>query len=135
MKRLSYGEVLAILNEAVAERGADWIYPNANDCPTCNSGLFELCDWHCAEGCRYFTPDNEPCCIVGYFIDKVVDTSQLDTTIFEGERATAVLDKLEMWEELSLDGRTRELLQIAQERQDNDVSWGKAVAIASAQTP
>jgi len=132
MKTMTYGEVLAILNDAVAERGPDWVYPDMNDCDACNDQ--ELCDWHCAEGCRYFTYDNQPCCIVGYVIDKVVDTSQLDTTIFEGERATAVLDKLEMWEELSLDERTRELLQVAQERQDNNISWGEAVAIAVGQT-
>jgi len=35
---------------------------------------------------------------------------------------------------LSLDERTRELLQVAQERQDNNISWGEAVAIAVGQT-
>lgn len=134
MKHMTYGEVLAILNEAVAERGPDWMYPNMDDCPTCRLGL-DTCDWHCAEGCRYFAYDKQPCCIVGYVIDKLVDTSQLDTTIFEGERARAVLDKLEMWQELTLDERTKELLQVAQERQDNNIPWGKAVAIAAGQTP
>jgi len=133
MKNMTYGEVLAILNEAVAERGADWVYPNAQDCPTCNLGL-ETCDWHCSEGCRYFTPQKEPCCIVGYFIDKTVDTSKLDTTDLEGERAIEVLKKLEMWEELSLDDRSWDLLQIAQEKQDNDTPWGRAVAIAAEST-
>ena len=133
MKHMTYEEVLAILNDAVAERGADWVYPDQNECDDCSYG--EQCDWHCAEGCRYFNYDKQPCCIVGYVIDKVVDTSQLDTIILEGERAWAVLDKLEMWQELTLDERTKELLQVAQERQDNHIPWGKAVAIATGQTP
>lgn len=133
MKTMTYGEVLAILNDAVAERGPDWVYPNQADCPTCQLGL-ESCDWHCAEGCRYFTPEKQPCCIVGYFIDKAIDTSQLDTGDLEGERAIEVLKKLEMWEELALDERTWDLLQLAQEKQDNDTPWGKAVTIAAEAT-
>lgn len=130
MKRMTYGEVLAILNDAVAERGADWTYPEQNECETCINQ--ESCDWHCAEGCRYFTYDKQPCCIVGYFLDKAIDTSQLDVTLLEGEHASNVLATLERWEELSLDERTMELLILAQAHQDSYKTWGESVNIAAA---
>ena len=132
MKTMTYGEVLAILNQAVAERGADWVYPDQVDCPVCIDQ--EPCDWHCSEGCRYFTLDKQPCCIVGYFIDKAIDTSQLDVSILEGEHATNALATLERWEELSLDERTWELLVLAQAHQDSYEPWGKAVVIAAEAT-
>lgn len=132
MKQMTYYEVLAILNQAVAERGADWTYPDHNDCETCRDQ--EPCDWHCSEGCRYFTPDKQPCCIVGYFIDKAIDTSQLDVSTIEGEHATNALATLERWEELSLDERTWELLVLAQAHQDSYETWGKAVTTAAEAT-
>jgi hypothetical protein len=130
MKTMTYGEVLAILNEAVAERGADWTYPEQGECQTCADQ--EPCDWHCSEGCRYFTYDKQPCCIVGYFIDKAIDTSQLDVTLLEGEHASNALATLERWEELSLDERTMELLILAQAHQDSYKTWGESVNIAAA---
>jgi hypothetical protein len=129
MKHMTYGEVLAILNQAVAERGADWVYPDHVDCVTCRDQ--EPCDWHCSEGCRYFTYDKQPCCIVGYFIDKAIDTSQLDVTTFEGEHASNTLATLERWEELSLDERTMELLILAQAHQDSYKTWGDSVSLAA----
>jgi hypothetical protein len=133
VKTLTYGEVLAILNEAVAERGADWIYPDQNDCAACIDQ--EPCDWHCAEGCRYFTPDKQPCCIVGYFIDKAIDTSQLNTDLFEGEHASAAIKQLEIWNELVLDERTQALLEMAQAYQDGYKPWGEVVSLAAGATP
>ena len=130
MKRLSYGEVLAILNQAVAERGADWIYPEQGECETCANE--EPCDWHCSEGCRYFTYDKQPCCLVGYVIDKAIDTSKLETEWIEGKFAGSALKTLEDWEELSLDERTKELLVRAQSYQDSYKTWGEAVSLASA---
>jgi len=132
MKTMTYGEVLAILNDAVAERGADWVYPDQVDCDACIDQ--EPCDWHCSEGCRYFTYDKQPCCLVGYFIDKAIDTSQLDTNILEGEAATAVLKQLEMWDALSLDERTWEMLMIAQSYQDSYKTWGESVSLAAGAT-
>ena len=137
MKGLSYEDVAAILNQAVAERGADWTYPTPETCPTCRSGNYfeqEPCDWHYAESCRYFTYQKEPCCIVGYVIDKVVDTSKLNTYVFEGENAQNALFTLQMWEELTLDSRTVELLLVAQQEQDNHKAWGDAVRIAMERT-
>jgi hypothetical protein len=133
MKTMTYGEVLAILNEAVAERGADWTYPEQGECQTCADQ--EPCDWHCSEGCRYFTYDKQPCCIVGYFIDKAIDTSKLDTNIFEGEAAVSALTQLEMWDELLLDEKTQELLMIAQGYQDSGRTWGVSVSLAAGATP
>mgnify|MGYP007090085824 CR=1 FL=1 len=133
MKRMTYGEVLAILNEAVAERGADWVYPDQGECQTCANQ--EPCDWHCSEGCRYFTFSKEPCCLVGYFIDKAIDTSQLNVTDFEGEYAGSALKTLEDWEELSLDDRTKQLLINAQANQDSYRPWGESVSLAAAATP
>ena len=130
MKTMTYGEVLAILNEAVAERGADWTYPEQGECQTCANE--EPCDWHCSEGCRYFTYDKQPCCLVGYFIDKAIDTSKLETEWIEGEFAGAALKTLEDWEELSLDERSKELLVRAQSYQDSYKTWGEAVSLAAA---
>jgi hypothetical protein len=129
MKTMTYGEVLAILNEAVAERGSDWTYPEQGECQTCANE--EPCDWHCSEGCRYFTYDKQPCCIVGYFIDKAIDTSQLDISVLEGEFAGSILKKLEDWEELSLDERTQQLLINAQANQDSYKTWGESVIAAA----
>jgi hypothetical protein len=130
MKTMTYGEVLAILNEAVAERGAGWTYPEQGECQTCADQ--EPCDWHCSEGCRYFTYDKQPCCLVGYFIDKAIDKSKLETEWIEGEFAGSALKTLEDWEELSLDERTKELLVLAQSYQDSYKTWGEAVSLAAA---
>jgi hypothetical protein len=132
MKRMTYDEVLAILNEAVAERGADWVYPDQVDCPVCIDQ--EPCDWHCSEGCRYFTFDKQPCCIVGYFIDKVIDTSHLDLSVIEGQFAGSALKTLEDWEELSLSDLTKELLVNVQANQDSYKTWGDSVNLATGMT-
>lgn len=129
MKRMTYGEALAILNEAVAERGADWIYPDQNDCQACIDQ--EPCDWHCPEGCRYFTHDKQPCCLVGYVIDKAIDTSKLNTSWIEGEAAHSALKTLEDWNELVLDERAKALLELAQSHQDSYKPWGEAVILAA----
>jgi hypothetical protein len=131
MKHMTYDEVLAILNQAVAERGADWIYPGHVDCGACRDQ--KPCDWHCEEGCRYFTYDKQPCCIVGYFIDKVIDTSHLDLSVIEGQFAGVALKKLEDWEELSVDDRTKALLIQVQANQDSYKTWGDSLNLVVAE--
>ena len=137
MKILTYEQAAAILNQAVAERGADWTFPELNECPTCTVDDwedYEPCPWHYSGGCRYFSDDGKPACLVGYVIDKTIDRSDLDMREIEAQHAIDALKILNNWGALSVDERTTELLYRAQEAQDSGQPWGAAVLQAMQMT-
>lgn len=138
MRALNYDEAVLILDKAVKERGEDWVFPEYNDCPTCRVADwedYEPCPWHYSGGCRYFSDDGEPACLVGYVIHEAIDHSQLNMMDIEAQQALDALKILNNWGVLSVDERTAELLYKAQQLQDSGVSWGQAVSQAMQEIP
>lgn len=137
MKTLTYDEAVEILDKAVKERGADWVFPELNECPTCTVDDwedYEPCPWHYSGGCRYFSDDRKPACLVGYVIDQAIDHSQLNMMDIEAHHALDALNILQNWGVLVVDDRTADLLYKAQEAQDGGHPWGVAVADAISTT-
>jgi hypothetical protein len=129
--RIDYEDAVLLLKQIVADRGEDWVYPDFNDCDECSSTREEsgedlYCDWHNNDGCRYFTVQGAPACIVGEFFSRTLQPEDYNRFHLEGRVATEALHYLP----LEVDGRTRSLLLVAQQRQDTGDSWGVALTIA-----
>lgn len=63
---------------------------------------------------------------MGEFISRTLQPEDYNSIYLEGRVATEALNYLP----LEVDGRTRSLLMIAQQRQDTGHSWGAALTIA-----
>ena len=112
----SVEHVIELLENAVKDRGADWVYP---------------LEWKHRDGpCRYFI-DGKPGCIIGHVIYQLGGGPD---DVEEGEGVFG----LEVWNrvlEISDDYKILEILEIlstAQTAQDYGTSWGEAVAAAYA---
>lgn len=133
MKILTYEQAVEILDKAVKERGEDWVFPHFDKCDVCQSDDwedYEPCSWHYSGGCRYFSYDGSPACLVGYVIRETVDTTHLNLQDIEAHHALDALQILEDWGVLEVDDRTAEMLYKAQGLQDNGIAWGEAVSDA-----
>ena len=132
MSHIGYEDAVLLLKQIVADRGEDWIYPPFDACPDCSAAVTQhgdygyYCGWHMEEGCRYFTYGGAPACIVGEFIHRTVDLSNYDGINIEGRIASEAIDHLS----IEVDDRTRRLLAIAQQRQDEGIPWGEALTRA-----
>lgn len=138
MRALNYDEAVLILDKALKERGEDWVFPQYDECKTCQSNNwedYEPCQWHRDACCRYFAPDGSPACLVGYVISETVDRSHLDMVEIEAQHALDAFSVLYNWGALAVEERTAEMLYRAQELQDKGISWGEAVAAATRQVP
>jgi len=101
------------MEEAVAERGSGWLYPdqvatNVED------------DWHTVSGtCQYQTKDGTPACIIGVALSKIDPdlVPEYDTN----KSALAVLRNLGAGEALAL------AADVAQGMQDSGLRWGVAL--------
>lgn len=134
---ITYDQALATLQEIVAQRGHDWVYPSSLNCPNCETADTGECEWHYAGGCRYFTASGEPACLVGAFFDKTLDHQaylHFRAMWIEGDSADHLLSNLEEDNLITVDERTRSLLIIAQGEQDSNSSWGDALQTAITQT-
>lgn len=128
---ITYEDAVLLLKQIVADRGEDWIYPSFDDCMTCSdmrneSGEDVYCDWHTSEGCRYFTDQGAPACIVGEFFSRTLRPEDYNRFYLEGRVATEALNYLP----LEVDQRTRCLLSVAQQRQDEGMPWGESLTRA-----
>jgi hypothetical protein len=99
--------VSELLKRAVAEKGADYIYPGAG------------------EKCYYFEPDGTPSCIVGhvlYYLGAKAEDSWSDDwnedTDVSSLRYRGIV-------EMTTD--TMNLLRQAQMTQDSGISWGESI--------
>lgn len=124
---ITYEDAVLLLKQIVADRGEDWVYPHINGCYDCMNEE-EVCEWHYAGGCRYFTASGKPACIVGEFISRTVDPFDYNVHSIEAENAATVLHYLS--DVLQIDERTEHLLITAQGEQDTNASWGDALATA-----
>lgn len=128
---IAYEDAVLLLKQIVADRGENWVYPDFNACLECNamrqeSGEDVYCDWHTNEGCRYFTEQGQPACIVGEFFSRTLQPEDYNRFYLEGRIATEALNYLP----LEADQRTRRLLSVAQQRQDEGMPWGESLTRA-----
>lgn len=132
MKHIGYEDAVLLLKEIVTDRGPDWVYPDSNQCSECSAvrqesdGYDGYCDWHMEDGCRYFTEQGAPACIVGEFISRTLQPEEYNRLHLEGRVVTEALHHLP----IEVDERAKTLLNIAQQRQDTGDSWGSALTKA-----
>jgi hypothetical protein len=110
---LTYDEAVELLDRAVAEKGADFVYDRGPD------GHDE---------CLYLH-GNEPGCIVGH----VLVYKGVDLELIRELEGIGVWSLDEYLPQLKTDGRTRRLLGAAQGKQDSGQTWGDSVAKAKAE--
>lgn len=108
-------QLTAAMREAVAERGADFVYPKGQAGWTYNQYGVSLC--------RYVRSDvEEPACLIGVVLHKLgVSLGQLSG--FEGDNSYAVVPALFPDSPLFLE----RALAAAQSAQDNGRTWGVAL--------
>ena len=129
---ITYEDAVLLLKQIVADRGEDWVYPQFDACPECSSLAAEngedghYCSWHMSEGCRYFTEEGQPACIVGEFFSRTVPSDDIGRFYIEGRIASEAINYLP----LEVDARTRRLLSTAQQRQDEGMPWGESLTRA-----
>lgn len=134
--RIDYEDAVLLLKQIVADRGEDWVYPNFDECQECSDLRREeenaWCDWHTNEGCRYFTEQGQPACIVGEFFTRTLQPEDYNRFYLEGRTVIDALQFLPM----EVDEQTSKLLLVAQQSQDTGHTWGSALtrAIESANT-
>lgn len=108
--KLGYDEAIELLDRAVKEKGADYIYEHRAD---------EASE----DACLYFY-DGKPSCIVGHVLAyKGLTGEQAELLDFEG---TGIF-YLQGNGYLDVDERTLKTLARAQQDQDHGNSWGVAV--------
>lgn len=119
MIELTYDKAVELLERAVAEKGADYVYQR----PTNEQGI--------PRGCAYFH-GKEPGCIIGHVLSYLGltrgDIGQYNTA-YSWHALTHCVGF-----DVRADERTNKLLQTAQCRQDDGHSWGEAVNIARERT-
>jgi hypothetical protein len=107
---LGYEETKQLLQRAVEEKGADFIYTTGDE-----------------GGCVYFeTESHKPSCIVGHVLAyKGVTIDDIGELNFETE-VEGLVDQ----DVLDVDFKTLALLRHAQTRQDQNTAWGTSVSEA-----
>ena len=106
----------AAMRAAVAERGADWVYPAQG------SELAEQ-GWRSEEGtCVYVLPDGSPACLIGLALYKI-DPSLLTHVEFQYHDASMVMSRAGVQDELLLLAA-----DMAQDGQDVGMPWGDALS-------
>lgn len=109
MISLTYDRAVQLLNDAVKEKGHDYVYPSRGEC--------------------VYIKDGKPSCIVGH----VLVAAGLPVIAFGGcsgemRHNSAGIRHLSKVLELDMDHDTVELLREVQWSQDNGTPWGQAVA-------
>jgi hypothetical protein len=120
---ITYEKALSAMRAAVADRGADYVYPEKEKTT--------------AGTCQYLTEDGKASCIVGDVLIRVGVPAESLPRWIPGERsssieavpnASSLVGKLEKAAVVVLDeSRTYTLLDTAQDEQDNGQTWGTAL--------
>ena len=114
MKEYHYEDVLLSLKEIVHAKGERYVYEKAVD-----------------GRCVYYDPDTEqPSCLVGHFVYKEGLLSFDDIAPYEDDNAESMTQQLEHDQIAYFDSRSVQLLNIAQELQDQGRPWGEALDYA-----
>jgi hypothetical protein len=132
-----YDTVVAKLDEAIADRGADYIYANENGLVP-NGGLYDTTE--CQYVHHYGTPEQSIGCIVGLVLNKLGVTAD---SLRQAEGQNVIGFALIYWGLFSYDGTRYSadpevfghhhgivLLAFAQAKQDKGMPWGQAIAEA-----
>jgi hypothetical protein len=107
---------IELLEQAVAERGEDFVYYNAYQENYANYGA-----------CRYQI-DGEPACLVGLALAKA-GVSPEGLNLLEGSGITNSYT-LNRPQNLKITPDALAVFQVAQDTQDNDGPWGEALRLA-----
>lgn len=102
-------KIVAGIRAAVAERGADYVYPD---------------EWRgTGGGCFYYNEDGTPSCLVGLAIDK----AGLTDHVWNKRAKVGAHDLLESMIP-GIDTRLGVAVEAAQGLQDDGATWGEALA-------
>lgn len=105
------------MRQAVAERGADWTYPNPSEQSRAEG-------WYSPFGstiCRYGLPDGTPACLIGYAIN-LVDPTQFAQIADSAGGADEIFAELDV-----SDYGLGVAANAAQSLQDEQGTWGAAL--------
>lgn len=111
------------LQEVIAEKGEDYVYPRAGRGST-------------GDGCRYFENDGSPSCIVGHLLAKrgvtydALLTLKFGAEMNESTSASGLVGARVIDLDPSQADLLREFLVDVQALQDMGVAWGKAFSVA-----
>ena len=92
------------------------------------TGTDDECDFHLAEGCRYFNSDDRPMCVIGHWLD----SHQINTpesfgvnyiSEVEGNNVSEVLDLVQQNIEFTVSDDARDFLSLVQRAQDTGMAW------------
>lgn len=114
-ERLTYTRTLQLLREVIAEKGEDFVYE-----PFVDEDGFSMC--------RYVV-QGQPSCLVGH----VLHRAGISLTELAGVEDTTPNSSDGPWEDWGT-AAALDLLAEVQEKQDQGVAWGEALALAIADT-
>jgi len=110
---LTYDRAVELLHRVVAEKGADYVCP-------------KLVDDGGDEVCRYVVDDQPSCLVAWVFVAAGRTVDELREIEGHGPGSVNSRPQLLDW----ADGDARQLLNFAQNRQDESYPWGEVVTYA-----
>lgn len=114
---ITYDKALEALNAAVAERGADFVYPDE--------------ERHEGVTCQYRKPDGTGSCIVGMALILLgVPAEEIPAWGTPGQSSFDLLWELRERGIITFDRAASDLFSEVQDRQDCGTPWGQAVTEA-----
>lgn len=124
-KHITPAEFTKALEDAVAERGADWVYPPAQENPEAEldeeASLYIGDEWHQQEGgCVYQKSDGTPACLIGVAMAKL----GVELPPFESVSSAQVV----LESRTDLPTHITRAAKRAQAVQDNGRTWGAALS-------
>jgi uncharacterized protein with LGFP repeats len=124
--KLSYEDAVLFLEKAVADRGADYVYPHQLLSPSTGQQNGDEEE----TGCVYFDHEtNQPSCIIGH-VFSYMGIAALDVRGYEGQTVQVLAGSESRLGLFDADETTVGLLARAQSFQDTRHSWGESLRYA-----
>lgn len=130
---LSYERAMALVNQAIEERGEDYVNPKYLPGTSNSTGWVDSESWVQAEestnegACKYVI-NGTPSCIVGYVLHHAgIPVETMEEFDQLSSLAGAVMSRLEYRGLLKLEGSAYALLSQLQAFQDDGKPWGLAL--------
>lgn len=120
---IDYDKAIELLERAVAEKGADYVYASFAKEVSKNDST-----------CLYVDPETgAPSCIVGHVVsyldsDLLPEISEWETEATDDTTVFSLAGRLE--DRLHFTERALATLTLAQQSQDNGITWGRALEYA-----
>lgn len=127
MIEIKYDDALSALNDAIVEKGSDFVYVKEVEVQDDEDGY---------KVCTYVHPDAEgnltvPGCLVGNVMARLgVPIEQMAAINNDGFSARVLFSYLSSRSLISITEKAASLLVNAQGQQDHEVSWGESVYTA-----